>query len=365
MVENSQLFIIDELRANVSFLCVVVNGEASNLQNIERIADLVLKRENRGFDAGAYKYAMKNPIVARKINEFDELLLVNDSFLGPLCNLDSIFERMKDSKADFWGLSLVSNELFTHIQSYFLVFKKHVLNSGCLQEFFERFIDENTEDFEYVLMTFENGLFNYLTDSGFTFDSYGHKPIYYSPYDNPFEFLTIEKVPIVKKKFYTINNYDKSQADKVMQYVIDETSYPEEIIREFEKKSIERFSIALKERKSKVSKENDNKEIVLHRKIENFINHYKYIYIYGAGKYALHIYSQYFLYKNHEKFKGFFRSENDGYYLKERVYKYTAEIVKEDSVGVIVAMNNINTGEIYNTLGNKDVLYISDKYNLN
>ena len=86
-------------------MLVVVNGvlSAEGLGRLEGLADEVLVRENRGFDVGAFRDALVH--VGEDLAGFDEVLLTNDTWFGPVGSFDGVFARMDAREVDFWGLT--------------------------------------------------------------------------------------------------------------------------------------------------------------------------------------------------------------------------------------------------------------------
>ena len=116
-----------DLRKVVDYLIVVVNGSLREPNRMAQLVDEVIVRENKGYDAGAYKRILMNERIYQIIKQCEELVLCNDTFYGPFISFDEIFQRMKDSKADFWGINLSDNGWLSFIQSYFIVFKKKII----------------------------------------------------------------------------------------------------------------------------------------------------------------------------------------------------------------------------------------------
>lgn len=51
-------------------------------------------RENAGYDAGAYKFAIFKYLKIEEIRQYEELILCNDTFIGPFVPLKDIFDTM-------------------------------------------------------------------------------------------------------------------------------------------------------------------------------------------------------------------------------------------------------------------------------
>ena len=54
-----------------------------------------------------------------KNKNVENLLLVNDSIIGPFIDIKKILDRMKSKKVDFWGITSAGIDSEFHIQSYF------------------------------------------------------------------------------------------------------------------------------------------------------------------------------------------------------------------------------------------------------
>lgn len=94
--------------------------------------DIVLK-DNVGYDFGAWKAGID--YLGNKLQDYEELVICNDSVYAPLFDLDDMFEKM-GYKYDFWGI-IDSYEIKHHLQSYLMVFNKKVFCSDVFREFWD------------------------------------------------------------------------------------------------------------------------------------------------------------------------------------------------------------------------------------
>ncbi|MEE3453177.1 rhamnan synthesis F family protein [Dialister sp.] len=134
------------LRQSVTTLVVVCNyteiffGE----ENLS-CADQVFFRKNIGFDAGAYKDVFCNLLGWEEIDQYEELLLINDSFYGPFSDLNEYFTQAENTEGDFWGAiehgELASDDqgnfIPRHLQSFFLAIRQPMLSSHEFHEYWE------------------------------------------------------------------------------------------------------------------------------------------------------------------------------------------------------------------------------------
>jgi lipopolysaccharide biosynthesis protein len=124
------------------------------------VCDEVVLRPNRGFDFGMWSHV----ILATDLAPWDELLLTNSSIFGPLTRLDALLGRMSADRCDFWGMT-DNDELHWHIQSYFVVFKKKVLESPAFADFWRSVLPYRNK--LQVIFSYELGLTTFLTEADF------------------------------------------------------------------------------------------------------------------------------------------------------------------------------------------------------
>ncbi|WP_166644534.1 rhamnan synthesis F family protein [Microbacterium sp. BK668] len=120
-------------------MVVVVNGSLGEVgrARLAEVADDVVVRENRGFDVWALKAGLDR--VGAGIGAFDEVLLTNDTWFGPVGSFEGVFARMDAREVHFWGLTdharTVPNPLTGegvlpyHLQSYWLAVRREMFLS--------------------------------------------------------------------------------------------------------------------------------------------------------------------------------------------------------------------------------------------
>lgn len=125
----------------------IVNGKILPewKKEIEDTGSEVLIRENKGFDFGAWKEAILK-IGFQELAGYDELVLCDCSSYGPVYPLSDVFSEMEARGCGFWGITkhpatgklLVrgdkSSAVVEHVQTYFIVFSKKVIESDCFQK---------------------------------------------------------------------------------------------------------------------------------------------------------------------------------------------------------------------------------------
>jgi len=147
VVDEFVPYAISALREHATELLVVVNGgvDDSGLRVLEGQADTVLVRENTGFDIWAHKHAID--YLGERIGEFDEVVLTNDTWYGPVRPLQPVFERMDALNIDFWGMTEhaadpgtpgVSAATPRHLQSFWMAFRRSVTTSPAWDSYWRQ-----------------------------------------------------------------------------------------------------------------------------------------------------------------------------------------------------------------------------------
>ncbi|KDA06606.1 hypothetical protein DC31_09545 [Microbacterium sp. CH12i] len=138
-VEDYVPYALTDLRRFCDRILVVSNGPltVNGRRRLEEVADEVVERENSGFDIWGYKHGIDH--VGEDIARFDEVILANDTWFGPVRPFDPVFERMDRQELHFWGMTdhlRVEPNPFTrrdylayHLQSYWLVARKELVAS--------------------------------------------------------------------------------------------------------------------------------------------------------------------------------------------------------------------------------------------
>lgn len=147
---------------DIGFAIVFVSNAPRLMQveTLQEICALVIRRDNVGYDFGAYKEGIA---AVPDLGALDMLLLANDSVYGPLYHLGGLLDRMGPEEADVWGAS-DSWERSFHLQSYFLLFHKAALTAPAFAAFWRqlRYVQSKT----WIVRKYEIGLTRALRRSG-------------------------------------------------------------------------------------------------------------------------------------------------------------------------------------------------------
>ncbi|RAZ31644.1 rhamnan synthesis F family protein [Microbacterium sp. SMR1] len=138
-VDDYVLHALAGMRDHAAHILAVVNGSltADARRRLEPLCDDILVRDNVGFDIWAHKEALGH--VGSALDEFDEVLLTNDTWFGPVKPYGPVFGRMDVIDADFWGMTDHAREepnpftgegvLPYHLQSFWIAVRRTMFTS--------------------------------------------------------------------------------------------------------------------------------------------------------------------------------------------------------------------------------------------
>jgi len=353
IVDDYINYLLNQLCKCISYLIIVINGSVNNdgMIILSKYADEMHIRENKGYDGGAYRDIIVNVLCIHRLQKYDELVLCNDTFFGPFVPLESIFNDMGNKEVDFWGLNYSSNNIQNHLQSYFLVFRKKIINDPLFFNYFRDNINPLTEDIRDIYSEFETGLFYYLIYHNYIYGVYAK--------DNPFNIYQASNfcikecnVPIMKKvafspKWFVRNNildslnflyrYNLYNLDLILNNVKRVYSLEIDILE------IKKFNpnimdiIRIKYDVSKISISD----------IRSYFFTNKKLYVYGLGSYSKRISKIIEIYNG--KIEGYIVSDNQidspDYNNKLKVYKLS-ELTDALNLVIIVALDKNHTNEV-------------------
>lgn len=239
-------YLLKEMKRVLTDIAIVCNGELDDAgkEYLQTQTACLFIRENAGFDAGAYKDVILNKLGLEKIREYDTLVMFNSSFYGPLYPMEEVFEKMDSKSLDFWGITAGGSDSVGstpyHIQSYFLVMTRDILQSPHFEEYW------NTQNecvrFHDAVVNFELRVTPFFRERGFKCDTIipleairkEYKKVGNLLNQMQYELIRNYKCPVLKRK-YACNSTGDAVAQNntdIMRCVITQTKYDVDLIWE-------------------------------------------------------------------------------------------------------------------------------------
>ncbi len=363
IVDNNTKTLICDLKKNIDYLAVIVNGSLVEKDFFLEQSDVLIERENLGYDAGAYKAALENEDVKAALSWADSLVFCNSSFYGPFIPFEKIFEVMDNKNADFWGIANRESDkgtgVVSQIQSYFLCFNKKILENDEIPYFFSHYVFPHEMNYHDVCLVFENGLFLYLTQKGYTYDAWS-RFIKCDIYSNPYGTLDMDNTIVLKKKVFCDDYYVDYRAKKSLQYIKDRYQYDiSGIIEDVNEKYGRNLSEDSLDQYDKIVPLTDN-DMVERSVMQKYIMESGGVYIYGFGDVARSIHSMMFCYPRNPYLKGFVVSDDQELNVKGyKGYKiYRLSEILDESPHLLIALTRRTACQVMNSLS-KDIDFMS------
>ncbi|MBQ3544323.1 MAG: hypothetical protein IJA34_04970 [Lachnospiraceae bacterium] len=338
IVSEYVCYLLECILVEVKELIVIVNGNIckESLEKLKKYSQKIFFRSNCGFDAGAYKDFFLSNIVSINFDDWDEIIIFNDTFYGPLFSWKEYFDFFENEKVDYWGLSSHPEGYYDiniekHIQGYFLAIRKSLLSDEEFFEFWEKM--EYPENYIQAVQWFEVGFSNFCRKNGYVGKSWTDVQLWkYNYNENPYlhnayGLINEIRFPVVKKKLFNMYYYD--EVKKVIIYIKNNTLYDIRLIEEDVKR---------------MCAENRVKPFNF-VKLQEFCIRYKYVYIFGTGIYANAV--VHFLEDNNLKYKCYVVSDSK---YKSGECILLEELKLNNNEGMIVALGKKNFDEVYHKI---------------
>jgi len=194
------------------------------------------------YDFGSYKRLAQYHVGWEKIEQYDELLFVNDSSYL-LSSLDKVFTEMNAKKTSFWGMQATKGMYATkenmsnkftekisidkvkkeymenyfnedkfdfHLGSYFLAFRSNIIKDKKFQNFISNISKERNKT--TLVLKHEIGLTKYLIANEYSFETYMDDLYPFHPiYTNTIYDMIENNFPLFKRLFMVLNHYREKE----------------------------------------------------------------------------------------------------------------------------------------------------------
>lgn len=252
-LQRYKVLFLEKLASLVDETLIVVNGglKSEDLSTLEQYGQ-VLVRDNTGYDAAAFREGILT-FGKEKLQTSSQLLLVNDTNIGPMRDLNEVFQTMAERNLDFWGISFGEVQedatnfnqygyIPEHLQSYFLVIESLLLRSEEFFDYWNNLTDTDSRD--KAIGKHETTFTKYFADLGYRYDALVPENKDSAMYIHPLRMLRAGS-PLIK--YTSLQNYNEQQfrwqglerrteVPDLLNYVRKETDYPVEILDNIVKK---------------------------------------------------------------------------------------------------------------------------------
>ena len=201
IIDDYVLYYLENLKLIANKIIFVSDNNLPEIEQnkLQNLCHKVIAKNHGEYDFGSYKRGLEEAY--QYSSDYDAIIIANDSCYGPLKPLNNIFKSMEYSDCDFWGLTVNQEIYLPHLQSYFLVFNKKIINSDVFKSFFRKVKREDNKD--KIIENYEIALTSDFVDAGFKMDSFIKKIFERNPalYYKSFSFLMKCNFPFFKVSF--------------------------------------------------------------------------------------------------------------------------------------------------------------------
>ncbi|MFM1626668.1 rhamnose-glucose polysaccharide assembly protein RgpF [Streptococcus mutans] len=173
-VSSHVVYQLTQMRSLFSKVIFISNSQVADadvkMLREKHLIDDFIQRQNSGFDFAAWRDGMVF-VGFDELVTYDSVTTMNDTCFGPLWEMYSIYQEFETkTTVDFWGLTnnRATKQFKEHIQSYFITFKKAVIQSEAFHNFWENI--QNHADIQRVIDDYETQVTTTLLDAGFQYD---------------------------------------------------------------------------------------------------------------------------------------------------------------------------------------------------
>lgn len=244
-INRDTFYLLDNIIEFFDQIIIVANGEV--IQNINyklRCSDkyrFIIRSEKI-----INPFILINKCREVLLSQFEEIIIFNDSFFGPIFSWEKMFQIMQESKSDIWGIieqkqyiNQYDEIIHDSLDSCFLGLRKKLYFSKEFVEILSR---------KDLTKLSSNDIIDYFKTLGFTWDAY-IKPLKFQSKDPqynfdllkyiPYELINKYECPILSKRvfddtklqslFYHLGN----QSSKAVEYIKNNTEFEEDNIYEY------------------------------------------------------------------------------------------------------------------------------------
>ena len=218
IVDQFITYFLADLVKSLDRLVIVCNGNLTSEgeKQLKNYTQEVIVRENKGLDVWAYKTGLEY-IGWETCETYDELVLCNSTVMGPVFPFEEMFSEMNTRDVDFWGITKTHQidgydfgynpygYLPEHIQSYFIVYRKKMIQSEALQDYWNTMPE--IQSYNQSVGLYESAFTKMFADKGFRWDVYVNTDDFEGITDQPVMFypkklISERRCPIFKRRLF-------------------------------------------------------------------------------------------------------------------------------------------------------------------
>lgn len=259
IVYDYVMYLLRDMMKNLDDLVIISNGylREDGRERLKELTPRIHERPNVGFDAAGWQDGMLKVCGMDQVRQYDELILFNDSFFGPLYPFKDVFDEMDGRDLDFWGLSVHGvaksdrnlcpyGNRPRYLQTYFLAIRKRMLMSDAFETYWKKL--PVYKDFQTMVEKHACAFTKHFEDLGFRWAAFAdttdlesddvEKNCSHHMYDS-YEMVAHRRLPIIKRKPFIMPKaayltYGTANTlKKTLDYIRDHMDYDVKLIWDY------------------------------------------------------------------------------------------------------------------------------------
>lgn len=167
IVDDYVYYLLDDLTQNIDHLCVIVT-DLKCKKSFEKYCEDILVKSSQDMEIEIWKDVLINHFGFEELKEFDEIILFNNSFFGPIFSFEEIFAKMDDAQLDFWTILSDNNgKMDYHSNFQFIVFRNSLIKTNDFKKYWDNINGADVEKLNY-----EAVFIDYFTGLGYNWNNY-------------------------------------------------------------------------------------------------------------------------------------------------------------------------------------------------
>ncbi len=241
IVDDYVYYLLDDLRKNIDYLCVILTDSECK-KSFEKYSDDIIVKSSHDVAIEIWKDVLANHFGFEELKKFDEIILFDNSFFGPISSFKEIFAKMEDAQLDFWTiLSDNTGDMDYPCNFQFIVFKNSLIETDDFEKYWTNINESDVKKSNY-----EAVFIDYFTGRGYEWNNYlnmansdvdEHEMNFYT--FNIHELLAKYQLPLINitsfrfpKKVHLSHN-NGQDLSLTMDYLKNETDYDVSLIYDY------------------------------------------------------------------------------------------------------------------------------------
>lgn len=167
IIDDYVYYLLDDLTQNLDHLCVIVM-DLKCKKSFEKYCDDILVKSNQDMGIGIWKDVISNHFGFEELKKFDEVILFDNSFFGPIYSFKEIFAKMDEVQLDFWTILSDNNGEMDYPSNFqFIAFRNSIIKTNDFKKYWSNINESDVEKLNY-----ESVFIDYFTGRGYNWNNY-------------------------------------------------------------------------------------------------------------------------------------------------------------------------------------------------